>query len=52
MPARRKARSVTGKPAGSMMCASDPQAGGEAENRAGILGNVGLVERDPHGGSK
>jgi len=26
-----------------------PQAGGEPENRPGILGNVRLVERDPHG---
>ena len=25
MPARRKARSVTGKPAGSMICASSPK---------------------------
>src|SRR5262249_8134838 len=27
----------------------DGEAGGQAQNRAGVLGNVGLVERDPHG---
>src|SRR5205085_5868201 len=28
----------------------DPKAGGEAQNRTGVLRNVGLVEGDPHGG--
>ena len=28
----------------------DPQAGAEPQNRAGVLGDVRLVEGDPHGG--
>ena len=27
----------------------DAEAGAEPQNRAGVLGDVGLVERDPHG---
>jgi len=26
----------------------DPEAGREPQDRSGVLGNVGLVERDPH----
>jgi hypothetical protein len=28
----------------------DPKASGEAQNRTGVLRDVGLVEGDPHGG--
>ena len=48
MPARRKCRSDTGKPAGSMMWAADIQAGAEPKNRPGVLRDVGLEKRDLH----
>ena len=44
MPARRKARSETGKLAGSMIAAVDAEAGAKPQHRAGILRNVGLVQ--------
>ena len=49
MPARRKARSEVGKPGRLDDVRLDAEAGGEPENRAGVLGDIGLVEGDPHG---
>jgi hypothetical protein len=48
MPARRKARSEVGNPAGSMICAAMPRQA-QAQNGPGILGNVGLKEGDAEG---
>ena len=51
MPARRKARSERREAGRLDDMGLDAEAGGEPENRAGVLGDVGLVEGDPHGAS-
>ena len=48
MPARRKCRSDTGKPAGSMIWADHIEAGAQAQNCPGVLGDVGLEKRNLH----
>ena len=48
MPARRKARSLVGKARGLDDVRLEAEAGGEAKNRPGVLGDIGLEKRDAH----
>ena len=48
MPARRKARSVTGKPGRLDDMGLHAQAGAQPKYRAGVLGNVRLVKGNSH----
>ncbi len=48
MPARFNRRSSSRKPQGSMMSTADAQTGGEAQERAGVLRDIGLVEGEAH----
>ena len=51
MAARRMRLSSSGKPQGSMMSSGDAEAGGEPEEGAEILRNIGLEQGEAHGRS-
>ena len=52
MPERRKCRSETGKPAGSIIAALTPKQAQVRSIAPGILGDVGLVKREPKRGGR
>ena len=50
MPERRRLRSDTSKPAGSMISTGHAEAGGQAQHGAGVLRDVGLVDSETQHG--